>query len=149
MRVMNVLAVVAIALQLVSLHTVVLCLSRFLMGLYCGIASGVVPSYILSMSPSFTSGIVGTYNQVAVAMGMAFAYYLGQMLDDTSYSTVVTVELLIGFPLLNILVHTVVLFLHPYDNIERHISRRENATVRKYLKAVYGPNWKNFEGEIQ
>jgi MFS transporter, SP family, solute carrier family 2 (facilitated glucose transporter), member 2 len=96
---------------------VLLCLSRFLMGLYCGIVSGIVPSYILSLSPSFTSGIVGTYNQVAVAMGMAFAYYLGQMLDDRSYSIVVTVQLLIGFPLLNILVHTVVLFLHPYDNV--------------------------------
>ncbi len=146
---MNLIGIMAIVMQLVSLNTVVLCLSRFLMGVFCGIASGVVPSFILSLSPSFTSGIVGTYNQVAIAMGMAFAYYLGQMLDDRSYSIVVTVELLIGFPLLCILVHTVVLFLHPYDNIERHIFRRENTTVRKYLKAVYGSNWKNFEGEIQ
>jgi MFS family permease len=146
---MDLLATIAVVLQLVSLNTVVLGISRFLMGFYCGIISGVVPSYILSLSPSFTSGIVGTYNQVAMALGMAFAYYMGQLLDDNSFAQITAVRILIGFPLVCIFVHIVVLFLHPYDNIERHIQRRENNIVRKYLKTVYGANWRVFEAEIQ
>lgn len=121
---MDLMAVVAIGLQLFSLHTAILGTSRFLMGFYCGITSGVVPSYILSLSPSFTSGILGTYNQVAIALGMAFAYYMGQLLDDHSFSEITAIRLLIGFPLICLFVHIVVLFLHPFDNIERHIYRR-------------------------
>ena len=121
---MNVLAIIAIFMQIISLHIVVLCVSRFLMGFYCGIISGVVPSYILSLSPSFTSGIVGTYNQVAMTSGMAFAYYMGQLLDDNSFKQATSVKILIAFPIISIFVNYVVLFLHPYDNIERHIKKR-------------------------
>jgi len=124
MRMMNVLAIIAIFMQIISLHIVVLCVSRFLMGFYCGIISGVVPSYILSLSPSFTSGIVGTYNQVAMTSGMAFAYYMGQLLDDNSFKQATSVKILIAFPIISIFVNYVVLFLHPYDNIERHIKKR-------------------------
>lgn len=107
----------AIGIQLMSMNVVAVSVSRFLMGIFCGIISGVVPSYILSLAPSFTSGIVGTYNQVAVALGMAFAYYMGQLLDDHSFSEATAVRLLIGMPLICLLVHLVMLFLHPYDNI--------------------------------
>jgi MFS transporter, SP family, solute carrier family 2 (facilitated glucose transporter), member 1 len=117
LRMMDLLGALAIALQLISLHTAVLSLSRFLMGFYCGITSGVVPSFIMSLAPRFTSGIVGTFNQMAVALGMAFAYYMGQLLDDNSFSEITAVRLLIGFPLICLLVHLVVLFLHPYDNV--------------------------------
>ena len=73
-------------MQVVSIHTVVLSISRFLMGIFCGIASGLIPSFIVSLSPSFTSGIVGTYNQVAMALGMAFAYYIGDLLDNNQFT---------------------------------------------------------------
>ncbi len=56
------------------------------MGIFCGIASGLIPSFIVSLSPSFTSGIVGTYNQVAMALGMAFAYYIGDLLDNNQFT---------------------------------------------------------------
>lgn len=141
---MNTIGIIAISMQIISLNIVVICVSRFLMGFYCGIISGVVPSYILSLSPSFTSGIVGTYNQVAITLGMAFAYYMGQLLDDNYFSQATAVNILIGFPVICISVHSVVLFMHPYDNIERHIQKRENNKVRKYLKTVYGANWKAF-----
>ncbi len=111
-------------MQIVTLNTVVVSISRFLMGVFCGIASGLIPSFIISLSPSFTSGIIGTYNQVLIALGMAFAYYLGQLLDNDQYSRATSLHIFIGFPLICLLVHIIVLFLFPYDNIERHISKR-------------------------
>ena len=54
-----------------------LVVSRLIMGFYCGIISGLVPSYIMSISPSFTNGIIGTFHQTLIVLGMAFAYYMG------------------------------------------------------------------------
>lgn len=143
---MDLIAVIAILAQMLTVYTPILCISRFLMGLYCGICSGVVPSYIVSLSPSFTSGIIGSFNQISIALGMAFAYYLGQLVDsDVFSSTKTSIVVLVGFPLICISVHLVVIFLFPFDTIERHISKRENLTVRKYLKMVYGKKWRTFE----
>jgi|LakMenEpi03Aug12_release.lakeMendotaPanAssembly.Ray.scaffolds.fasta_scaffold235969_2 MFS family permease len=143
---MDLIAVAAIVSQIITVYTPVLCLSRFLMGLYCGICSGVVPSYIVSLSPSFTSGIIGSFNQISIALGMAFAYYMGQLVDSNIFSSTKTsVVVLVGFPLICLSVHFIVIFLFPFDTIERHISKRENITVRKYLKMVYGKNWRAFE----
>lgn len=83
---MDYLAVLAIVMQLITLSTPILSLSRFLMGIYCGITTGIVPSYIISLSPNLTSGIVGTFNQISFTMGIAFAYYMGQFLDSGSMS---------------------------------------------------------------
>lgn len=78
MKIMDILAAIAIILQLITIHSIMLGISRFLMGIFCGIVSGVVPSYIISLAPSFTSGILGSYNQISLTFGMAFAYYMGQ-----------------------------------------------------------------------
>lgn len=143
---MDLIAVIAIILQMITVYTPILCISRFLMGIYCGICSGVVPSYIVSLSPSFTSGIIGSFNQIAIALGMGFAYYMGQLVDSTVFSSSKTsIVFLVGFPLICICVHLVVIYLFPFDTIERHISKRQNITVRRYLKMVYGKNWRTFE----
>jgi len=143
---MDVIAVIAIISQMITVYTPVLCISRFLMGIYCGICSGIVPTYIVSLSPSYTSGIIGSFNQIAIALGMGFAYYMGQLVDSNVFlSNKTSIILLVGFPLICIGVHLIVIYLFPFDTIERHISKRENITVRKYLKMVYGKNWRTFE----
>jgi SP family facilitated glucose transporter-like MFS transporter 1 len=74
---MDILAIFAVLLQLVTIYFPILCISRFLMGIYCAITTGLIPSWIISMSPSFRSGIFGTFNQLAVVFGMAEAYLMG------------------------------------------------------------------------
>ena len=143
---MDVIAVIGIISQMITVYTPVLCISRFLMGNYCGICSGIVPTYIVSLSPSYTSGIIGSFNQIAIALGMGFAYYMGQLVDSNVFlSNKTSIIFLVGFPLICIGVHLIVIYLFPFDTIERHISKRENITVRKYLKMVYGKNWRTFE----
>ncbi len=80
MKTMDVVAVIAALMQTVSIYFPVVIVSRFLMGIYCAITTGLIPSWIISMSPSFTSGIFGTFNKVAIATGMATAYCMGQFL---------------------------------------------------------------------
>lgn len=71
MMYMDYLAIFSVLLQVFSIYFPVVCISRFLMGFYCAIITGVIPSWIMSMTPSFTNGIFGTFNQLAIALGMA------------------------------------------------------------------------------
>lgn len=80
MKLMDILAIIAALMQVISIYFPVVIASRLLMGVYCAITTGLIPSWIISMSPSFTSGIFGTFNQVAIALGMAIAYCMGQFL---------------------------------------------------------------------
>lgn len=121
---MDAIAVVAIVMQVVTIHTASLCVSRIMMGFFCGITSGLVPSYIVSMSPSFTSGILGSYNQIAMAIGMSFAYYMGQFLDNNQFSEQAALKIFISIPLVCLFVHLVLLFLFPFDTLERHFLKR-------------------------
>lgn len=82
MKILDIIAIVAVAMQVVSIYFPVVIVSRLLMGFYCAITTGVIPSWILSMSPSFTSGIFGTLSQFAIALGMGTAYCMGQFLEE-------------------------------------------------------------------
>lgn len=82
MKIMDVLAIGAALMQVVSIYFPVVIVSRLLMGVYCAITTALIPSWIISMSPSFTSGIFGTFSQIAIALGMAIAYCMGQFLED-------------------------------------------------------------------
>lgn len=124
LKYMDAIAVVAIVMQVVTIHTASLCVSRIMMGFFCGITSGLVPSYIVSMSPSFTSGILGSYNQIAMAIGMSFAYYMGQFLDNNQFSEQAALKIFISIPLVCLFVHLVLLFLFPFDTLERHFLKR-------------------------
>lgn len=145
LRALDYIALTAIIMQVITIYTPVLCVSRILMGIFCGFTFGIVPSYIISIAPSFASGIVGSFSQLSIVLGMAFAFYMGQFLDNTTFSDNTALRLFIGLPILCVIVHLITLYLFPFDNIERLIYKRDNASVRKYLKFVYGKNWRAFE----
>lgn len=81
MKFLDLIAMLAVFLQVISVYLPVVILSRLMMGFYCAITTGVIPSWIISMSPSFASGIFGTFNQVAITLGIALAYTVGGILD--------------------------------------------------------------------
>jgi len=47
------------------------------LGIYVGIATGMVPMYLISISPNDISGIVGSFNQLLITIGIAAAYGIG------------------------------------------------------------------------
>lgn len=42
-------------------------------------ASGIIPVYLISISPPEISGIVGSFNQLLITLGIATAYGLGYL----------------------------------------------------------------------
>ncbi|CAH8613057.1 unnamed protein product [Dicrocoelium dendriticum] len=49
-------------------------IGRFILGLNCGIATGVAPLYLTEVAPSRLRGAVGACNQLGVVMGIVIAY---------------------------------------------------------------------------
>jgi hypothetical protein len=78
---MDIIAIIAILMQAITLLTPIVYVSRIFMGFYCAITTGLVPSYTLSLTPSFTTGIFGVFNQIAIVTGMTFAYLMAQFLN--------------------------------------------------------------------
>jgi len=71
------MAILAIIIQMISLFTPILCISRLMMGFYCAMAFGIIPKFIVSISPNLISGVLGTFNQISFTLGIVFAYYMG------------------------------------------------------------------------
>ncbi|XP_042368016.1 LOW QUALITY PROTEIN: solute carrier family 2, facilitated glucose transporter member 4-like [Plectropomus leopardus] len=54
-----------------------LILGRFIIGAYCGLASGLTPMYIGEIAPTSLRGALGTLHQLAIVTGILIAQILG------------------------------------------------------------------------
>ena len=45
--------------------------------MYTGINSNLIPVYLISISPPELTGIIGSFNQLFITIGIAVAYGLG------------------------------------------------------------------------
>uniref|UniRef100_A0A3Q3WGH7 Solute carrier family 2, facilitated glucose transporter member 4 n=1 Tax=Mola mola TaxID=94237 RepID=A0A3Q3WGH7_MOLML len=52
-------------------------LGRFIIGVYCGLASGLTPMYVGEISPTSLRGALGTLHQLAIVTGILIAQILG------------------------------------------------------------------------
>lgn len=77
MLILDVLGTLAIVMQAAQIEFWSLYIGRFLLGIYVGIASGIIPTYLISISPPEISGLVGSLNQLLITIGIATAYGLG------------------------------------------------------------------------
>jgi SP family facilitated glucose transporter-like MFS transporter 1 len=71
MKILDFVAIIAVLMQTFTLYFPVMLVSRLIMGFYCAITTGLIPSWILSMSPQKYSGIFGTFSYLAIVFGMA------------------------------------------------------------------------------
>ncbi len=117
MKYLDFLAIFAVTLQFFTIYFPIVVISRLLMGFYCAITTGLIPSWIISMTPHFASGVFGTFNQLAIALGMAWAYAMGQFLEDSSMETSWKLKIYIGIPILTSVVHLFGLRYLGFDNI--------------------------------
>ena len=56
----------------------------------------------------------------------------------------IKVRIYIGIPILTSIVHFIGLQYFRFDNIERLIANRDHNEVIRFMKTVYGKNWKKF-----
>ena len=76
MIVLDAIGICAILFQASWLEFSNIYIGRFIVGIYCGIATGIIPTYLISISPPEISGIIGSFNQLLITIGIAVAYGL-------------------------------------------------------------------------
>ncbi|KAE8603952.1 hypothetical protein XENTR_v10014515 [Xenopus tropicalis] len=80
MMVVNILAVIGALLMglapLGQAHALVIA-GRLITGLYCGLASGLVPMYVGEISPTALRGALGTLHQLAIVTGILISQVVG------------------------------------------------------------------------
>ena len=95
---MDGVVLLAVILQAITIYTPVMCLARLLMGTYCGIILGLVPTFVVSLTPSEFRGYTGTFSQISITLGMLAAYWMGQNLDHFDNSVRAELRIFLGFP---------------------------------------------------
>lgn len=76
MILVDVMMVVAVIAQAVSLDLHVMYFTRFIFGYFCGVSSTVIPPYLTSISPLNMTGFIGSFNQLGITVGISVAYAL-------------------------------------------------------------------------
>ena len=118
MQLMDIVVMIGIIMQVITIWTPVLCVSRLLMGIFCGITFGIAPSFIVSITPSFYRGITGTFSQSAMTIGIAFAYVMGQSLDNNYFSKQTALMIFLGFPVFCTVIHFILItFVFKFDSL--------------------------------
>ena len=94
-------------------------LFRFGIGMIVGIKSIIIPTYLISITPPELTGIVGSFNQLFIATGVAVAYRCGYFyillrLKNWVWNGYMSV------PIIPILINLVVIYFMSFDSLERH-----------------------------
>lgn len=74
---LDVFAIFIVSYQAYHIQVHQLYITRFLLGIYLGISSSILASYLVSLSPPELSGLIGSFQQVLITVGIAVAYRLG------------------------------------------------------------------------
>jgi MFS family permease len=75
-------AILSMFIQDYHLSFVPLFTGRFILGIIIGINSGLIPQYILAITPKTLIGSVGCLHQAMLTVGITFGYGLGFTVDS-------------------------------------------------------------------
>lgn len=116
MVVMDVVAVLAMGLQDVSLSFWTLFVGRIVLGFVVGINSGLVPQYIYSVTPTQLAGSVGSLHQVFLMIGVATCYSVGFIILPDEETDEIRWRIELSLPMLTCILRSIlVLWLFPYE----------------------------------
>ncbi|XP_077170577.1 solute carrier family 2, facilitated glucose transporter member 4 isoform X3 [Paroedura picta] len=110
-------------------------LGRFLIGVFSGFASGLVPMYVGEISPTNLRGALGTLHQLAIVTGILIAQVFGL---DTILGTGVLWPLLMG---LTVVPSTLQLLLFPFcpeSPRYLYIIRNKESKAKESLRRLTG-----------
>ena len=74
---LDIFAIAVITYQSYYMDVISLYLTRFGLGLYLGVSGTIIPSYLVSIAPPEMTGLIGSFNQLLITIGVAVGYRLG------------------------------------------------------------------------
>ncbi|XP_006006279.1 solute carrier family 2, facilitated glucose transporter member 3 [Latimeria chalumnae] len=134
----NVLAFLAGGLMLLSKYAgsfELMIIGRFIIGLFCGLSTGLVPMYIGEISPTALRGAFGTLHQLGVVIGILIAQIFGL---EVIMGTDSLWPLLLGFTIILAVLQCVALPLCPKSPRYLLINQKEEEAAHDVLKKLRG-----------
>jgi MFS family permease len=117
----DVLMLLVIGAQLITLDVYFLIATRFIQGMIIGVSGIVIPTYLMSISPTKISGKIGSLNQILITIGIALGYAMGYRISETDLGNIYNWRICVSVPALMCVVRIVACKLLPMNTIERHI----------------------------
>lgn len=137
MVVTDCLSIVASLVLMSSLHIGPLCLGRLLMGIACGLSAGVIPGYLISLSPLDWVGFMGGLHQLLIAVGVGFAYFVGQKLAAVDLWGLDNWQAYMMIPIFYSGVRLVTLQLFRFDSLEKYYEDDNIDKLKHYMRLFY------------
>lgn len=78
--------VLALLTQMTSLNIYSYSVIRLIEGFITGLYGIVIPQYLISISPTKISGLMGSFNQIMITIGIATAYGMGYVINPEDLS---------------------------------------------------------------
>ncbi|XP_032080352.1 solute carrier family 2, facilitated glucose transporter member 3-like isoform X2 [Thamnophis elegans] len=134
----NVLAIVAgilMGCSKLAWAMEMLIIGRFIVGVFCGLCTGLVPMYISEVSPTALRGAFGTLNQLGIVVGILVAQIFGL---DVILGTEKLWPLLLGFTVIPALLQLLALPFCPESPRFLLINKMEEEKAVKVLQSLRG-----------
>jgi len=106
-----------IFLQLLTLNIYLLIFTRLLQGFLIGIAGIIVPTYIMSLSPTSISGRIGSFNQIFITIGIAVGYSMGYIIDVKELDSPLNWRICVAYPIILCFIRIGICFMNQMDTI--------------------------------
>lgn len=109
--------VILMLIQLVNLDIYQHTFTRLVQGVVVGVYGIVVPSYLMSISPTKISGQIASLNQIMITIGIAIGYCMGYLIDQNDLSNVYNWRICILVPLPMCLIRAFIGQSFPFDRL--------------------------------
>ncbi|XP_074050491.1 solute carrier family 2, facilitated glucose transporter member 3-like isoform X2 [Macrotis lagotis] len=112
-----------------------LILGRLVIGVFCGLCTGLVPIYIGEVSPTNLRGAFGTLNQLGIVVGILIAQIFGL---EYIMGTENLWPMLLGFTVIPAILQSIALPICPESPRFLLINKMEEEQARKILVKLWG-----------
>ena len=129
--------IVLYLLQILSLNPIFMSILRFCLGLVIGVSCTIVPMYLKSIAPIKISGQVGSFNQILITVGIAFAYAMGFLIDDQDLANEWRWRVCVLVPCLACYLRILTCQKFSFDILERHIDSKNYDKLMEYVGIFY------------
>ncbi|KAI5105950.1 solute carrier family 2, facilitated glucose transporter member 3, partial [Silurus meridionalis] len=136
----NILALIGgglMGLSYVSRSYEMVIIGRLVIGIFCGLASGLTPMYVGEIAPTAQRGAFGTLHQLGIVVGILIAQILGlkELLGSEHLW-----PLLLGLTVVPALLQSIILIFCPESPRYLLINQQQEDKARKVLARLRGNN---------